>query len=137
MNGRSYDRATFQAATAAWDDGAFGWEWAEVRRIAGERGFLYPPAGSEHDDRDSDEPSQRAIIYAALRDNRSKVIGLVARSHSWSQVVDKIIGLEVRLREDADLSERDAEWDRERRPTYREAVQSIAAIVARIGESAP
>lgn len=132
----TYNRATFLAARTAWDSGQFGSEWAEIRRLAGEAGYLYPPSGNRHDDRDAEEPSQRAIVYAQLRDNPTELRRIVANSRSWSQVVDRIIGLETRLRQDAELSDRDAEWDRERRPSYREAVTSIAAILTRIGDSA-
>ena len=130
---RTVDRATYLAAQASWAD--FGADWMPLRRQATERGILFAPSGSRHDDREAESPSQRAIIYGALRDNPAELRAIVARSGSWSQVVDRIIGLESRLRQDAGDAERDAGWEREQAPTYREAVVSIAAIVRRIGES--
>lgn len=130
---RTFDRSTFLAAQASWAD--YGAEWMPLRRQAAERGMLFAPSGSRHDDREAESPSQRAIIFGALRDNPAELRAIVARSGSWSQVVDRIIGLESRLRQDAGDAERDARWERERVPTYAEAVTSIAAIVQRIGES--
>lgn len=132
---RTYDRDTFVRARAAWEEGEFGSAWSELRRLAWERGFPFPPAGTKWDDRDDPEPSQRAIIHRALVDRPRDTIATVARSRSWGQVVAGILQTEDRLREDADLVDREAEYDRTERPTYREAVMSIAGILERIEAS--
>lgn len=132
---RTYDRATFLAAQQAWDTGGFGWQWRRIREIASDRGMLFPPAGSRHDSRDAAEPSQRSIVWRALEDNPAELERIVRRSSSWSQVVDKIIGMESRLREDAGIVDGDAEWERGQLPTHREAVMSVARILARMDES--
>lgn len=131
----TYSRATFEEARAAWEDGRFGIEWEPYRRLAAERGYLYPPSGTRHDDRETETPSQRAIIHAAIEENPSELRRIVGRSRSWSQVVDQIIGLERRLGEDAELGERDARWERDHRPGYTEAVTAIKAVVDRIAAS--
>lgn len=131
----TYDRATFLAAQRAWAEGDFGPAWRRFRDLAAERGYLYPPSGTKHDDRDAENPSQRAIIWRAIEDNPGELERIVRRSRSWSQVVDGIIGLEDRLREDAGYVEREAAWDRDHRPTYREAVQSLGAILGRVADS--
>lgn len=135
---KTYDRTTFHAARNAWDDGEFGPEWEDIRRLAAERGFLYPPTGTRHDDREAENPSQRAIVYRALADNPNALRAIVLRSRSWQQVVDGIFGLEDRLRREAGEEERDAEWDRDHdddRLTYRESVTSLRSILRRIGDS--
>lgn len=131
---RTYDRATLQAAKEAWESGEYGWQWQRIRRIAAEQGFLYPPTGSRHDDRDSESPSQRAIIWRALEDNPRELEAIVRRASSWSGVVDRIIGLESRLRTDADYADRDREFDDDR-PTHVQAAMSLAAILTRISDS--
>ncbi len=130
---RTFDRATFQAAQKSW--AGFGWQWQEVRRIAASRGFLYAPNGSPDDDRDADQPSQRSIVWRALQDNPKATAAIVSRSSSWSQVVDRIIGLEERLRADADETQRDDEWSRRGDLTHRDAAMSLRQIMERIGNS--
>lgn len=135
---RTYDRATFDAARRAWVDGKYGRGWEPIRRIAAERGFLYPPSGTPDDDRDAEAPSQRAIIWRALQDNPDALRTIVSRSKSWNDVVDRIIGLEERLRRDADERLRDVEWDAEHeRPTHREAVMALGSVLGRLRDSLP
>lgn len=129
---RTYSRETFLAAKAAWDDGDFGWQWQPIRRIAAERGFLYPPSGSKHDDREVESPSQRAIVWRALEDNPSQLAKIVGRSRSWSDVVDQVIGLEATLRVDLTERDRDIAWEKASDPDHRESVMSLAAILERI-----
>lgn len=132
---RTFSRSDWLAAQEAWAEGDFGPAWSPLRELARNAGYIYPPAGTKHDDRDAGEPSQRAIVWRALEDNPTEVRRIVASSRSWSQVVDRIIGLEARLREDAGYRDRDAEYDRAERPTYTEAVTSIARILDRIEAS--
>lgn len=132
---RTFDRDTFLRAQAMWDDGSFGWRWQTIRRIAAARGFIFPPNGTQHDDRDADPPSQRAIIYRALHDNPTNVEVIVRRSTSWGQVVDGIIGLERRMADEADEADRDDAWSRKDEPTGRQAASSLKAILNRIGDS--
>lgn len=132
---RTYSRSDWHASQQAWDDGDFGYRWQAIRRLAADRGFIYPPSGSVHDDREAESPSQRAIVWRALEDNPRELERIVRRSHSWSQVVDGIIGLETRLRLDADDDEMAQKWERRDEPTEREAVQAIARVLKRIGDS--
>jgi len=133
---RTYSRADWLASQAAWDDGDFGYRWQAIRRIAADRGFIYPPSGTIHDDREVESPSQRAIVWRALEDNPGRLEQIVRRSRSWHDVVDGIIGLEDRLRLDADETQREADWERKDDATPRDAVMSIASILRRIGDSA-
>lgn len=130
---RTYSRADFLRSRQEWAD--FGREWEWLRKLAINGGMLFPPSGTKHDDRDVPEPSQRAIVYRALVDNPTELRRIVLRSKSWSQVVDGIFGLETRLRGDADDTQRDADWERERRASHRQSVMSLAAILQRIEDS--
>jgi hypothetical protein len=118
-----------------WESGDYGYRWQSIRRLAAARGFIFPPNGTQHDDRDSDPPSQRAIIYRALFDNPGLVEAIVRRSSSWGQVVDGIIGLERRMADEADEADRDGAWQRKDEPTGRQAASSLKAIIDRIVQS--
>lgn len=132
---RTYLPETFRAAKAQWDAGHFGSAWNRIRSIAATKGYIYPPTGSEHDDRDAAEPSQRAIVWRALQDNPRELERIVGRSSSWSQVVDGIFGLEARLAAGATERERDDGWNRKDEPNARQAAQSLGGIVERVAES--
>ena len=133
---RTYSRADWLGSQQAWDDGDFGYRWKTIRDIAAERGFIYPPSGSKHDDREVESPSQRAIVWRALEDNPRELERIVRRSRSWSQVVDLIIGLEERLRLDLTEREQVREWEESGEPTHRDAVMTLSQILGRIGDSA-
>lgn len=132
---RTYTPDVFRAARRQWDEGAFSWQWNRIRAIAATKGYIYPPNGSVHDDRESPEPSQRAIIWRALEDNPRELERIVGRSSSWSQVVDLIIGLEARLAAGVHERERDVEWERKNDPTPKEAATSLAGMFERVASS--
>ena len=133
---RTYSRADWEASRAAWDDGEYGYRWQAIRRIAADRGFIYPPSGTKDDDREVESPSQRAIVWRALEDNPTELERIVRRSRSWHDVVDGIIGLEARLRVDADEETQVDDWEREQLPDHRESVMALSSIMKRIGDSA-
>jgi hypothetical protein len=133
---RTYRREDWLASQRAWDDGEFGYRWQAIRRIAADRGFIYPPSGTIHDDREVEFPSQRAIVWRALEDNPREVERIVRRAWSWFDVVDNIIGLEARLRVDADEDGKVDDWEREQLPDHRESVMALSSILKRIGDSA-
>ncbi len=132
---RTYSRDAWLEAQALWDDGEYGYRWGTVRKLAKDRGFIYPPTGTIHDSREADNPSQRAIIYHALEDNPGNVEAIVRRSRSWSQVVDGIFGLEAQLAAGVAERERDEAWQRKDEPDGREATMTLKAIFDRIGDS--
>lgn len=132
---RTYDRSTFMAARAAWEQGDYGWQWQAIRRIAAERGFIYPPSGTAHDDREAEKPSQRAVVWRALQDNPGRLEAIVRRARSWNEVVERVIGLEASLRTDADYAERDEQWDRRDNADHRESVRTLGQILQRIEDS--
>jgi hypothetical protein len=135
VNGRTYSRDAFLEARALWESGEYGWQWQRIRRMAAERGYIYPPSGTRHDDREVESPTQRAIVWRALEDNPGKVEAIVQRATSWNQVVDQIIGMEARLARDAYDAERDIEWSRKDEPDGKQATLTLKAILNRIGDS--
>ena len=132
---RTYSRDDWFRAKAEWD--CYGPRWHGVRKMAADQGILFPPSGSAHDDRDAAEPSQRAIVWRAMQDNPSELARIIGRSRSWNGVIAGIIGLESRLREDADWRDRDTAADKDDQPTHREAVATLGAILRRIDDSRP
>ncbi len=131
---KTYSRDTFEKARQAWSDGEFDERWEPYRRAAGERGYLFPPTGSRHDDRDVERPSQRAVIWRAIDFSPEWLLTVVRHSSSWSQVVASIVAHDTALRDDADLDERGAEMDRAARPTRGEAMESLRSIMGRFGQ---
>lgn len=106
---RTFSRAEWDAASAAWREGEFGADtWAIVRRAAADRGMLYPPAGSRHDDIDAPHPSQRAIVYRAIDGNPARLMAVIAMSSTWSQVVDELMRSVNAMRDEADEAEIDS-----------------------------
>jgi hypothetical protein len=128
---KTYDRATYTAARTAWADGDFGPEWHELYRLAADHGYIYPPTGSKWDDVE-DAPSQRAIVYQAITDNPVELRRIMAHSHSWSDVVRQVIAFRGVLRDQADLFEADAEWEKRRDAKKAEATEVLGVILRRL-----
>ena len=105
---RTYTPGVWFAARAAWDDGSFGTEWSEVRRLSWNSGFPFPPAGGVTDDPEAAHPSPRAIIWRSLDDRPGPTADIVATSRSWSEVITRIIRVTTYLRAEADRRERAA-----------------------------
>ena len=131
---RTYSRDDWFRAKAEWED--FDYHWNTIRQLARDAGMIFPPSGTKHDDRDAENPSQRAIVYRALIDNPRELHKIIARCRSWNGVVASIIGLETRLRLDADDLERDVRFDKARDPDHIESAQALSSILNRIRESA-
>lgn len=130
---KTWSRDAFLEGREQWQD--FGWEWEWVKRLSTEWS-PYPPSGTKHDDRDAENPSVRAIVYRAMHDNPTELRRILGRVKSWNGVVASIIGLETRLRLDADDLERDVAFDRKAQPDHVESAQALAAILRRISDSA-
>lgn len=133
---RTFSRETFLESKAAWDGGEFGPEWHFYRQLAADRGFLYPPSGTRWDSFEDDQPSQRAMIYRAIDETPGLLADIIRKSHSWHDVIARLTQGRDSMREDADLRERQDRWDRQDEITPPQALQTIAAIVYRIKDSA-
>lgn len=129
---RTYRPADLAESRRRWAEGEFGVEWQPYRRLAAERGFIFPPEGSRWDSWEDDEPSQRAIVYRAIEDMPRLLSEAIRTSRGWGQVVARLMRDLARIREDAGLAERDAEWARAGQPTRREALESYAEITRRM-----
>lgn len=93
---RTYKADAFLKARDEWE--SFGPEWDRIRAAAAQSGYIFPPSGTELDDRDAESPSQRAIVYRALMDRPRETEAIVRRSSSWSEVVTRIFDSEARRR---------------------------------------
>jgi hypothetical protein len=131
---RSFSRSDWDASQAAWKDGEFSDEWKAVRHQAAMRGMIYPPEGTKWDSWEDDEPSQRAMLIRAIRESPSLLTVAVSRSRNWGEVVAYIIRRRDEWRDELNERERDAERRRDD-PSPRQSVQSIKAILNRIGDS--
>jgi hypothetical protein len=133
---KTYDRRTYAAARRAWAEGDFrDRRWRAVYRLAAERGYIYPPTGTVHDDRDDEQPSQRAIVYAAMCDQPVELERIMRRSSSWSAVVAQLITHVERLREDADRAQDDVDWERRGDPDPESAKKLVGSILRRAAEA--
>ena len=95
---RTFARAHWEAAQAAWVDGEFSPEWVAVRDLAVRYGILYPPNGSPDDSWDAAHPSQRAILIRAIRETPRLLADCIAHSTSWRDVIAKLGRRRDRLR---------------------------------------
>lgn len=133
MVSRTFSRADWEAASAAWHEGGYDRDtWYEVRRAAADRGMLYPPQGSPHDDVDDPRPSQRAIVYRALDATPRALLAIIARSSSWTQVVDALIRDARQRRDELDAAELEEERRAEaKRFAGRQAAPALLADIMR------
>lgn len=130
---RTYDRAVYVAARKAWTDGDFrDTRWHAIYRLAAERGYIYPPMGTVHDDREEEQPSQRAIVYAAMCDQPVELERIMRRSRSWSQVIAQLISHVDGLREDATRAQDDVDWEKRDHPPRGAVPEATIAILRRI-----
>jgi hypothetical protein len=135
---RTFSRADWSEASESWREGGFAADtWYRVRYAAACRGMLYPPAGGKGDDCDDPHPSQRAIVYRAIRDSPALLFGIIGRSSTWSQVVVALIHAVDAARADADIAEiaRDRQEETRRRNERTAAPQRIGEIMRRAAGS--
>lgn len=97
--------------------------------------MIYPPFGTRWDSWEDEEPSQFALVARAHWDTPETLMEAIAASHSWGQVVGRLIRDLDGRRQEADLRERDDAWRRRDEPDGRQALQNIAAIVSLIRDS--
>ncbi len=131
---RTYSRADWLAAQASWE--GFSPEWRELRHAMAMRGVIFAPAGSEFDSWEAGNPSQRAVLIRAIREQPTLLEGCAHGAKSWSDVIERLFRARDDWREEA--AEHEAELARlrlEEREVNREAMVRIADIVATIGAS--
>lgn len=111
MTTRTYSRADYQRAMTLWGD--FSPEWDEARRLAAERGILFPPSGTKWDSWEDDSPSQRAMLIRAIRETPTLLAACIRSSRTWSEVIEHLISERDDLRATV---RRQAEEDEAPRP---------------------
>lgn len=131
MSRRTYSRDQWNEAQGLWLD--FSDDWRPYRHQAAMRGMLYPPEGTRWDSWEDDEPSQRAMLYRAIRDTPKLLSEAIARAHSWGDVIAYILRRRDEWRDELDAKDR--EMARQLAPTRRSEVMSLKAIIQRIGDS--
>jgi len=134
---KTYSRDAFLEAKQLWLTGDFSLEWEPFRRLAADRGFIYPPDGTRWDSWDDEEPSQRALLIRAIRETPSLLRSCIVDSRTWGEVVRKLLAGRDRMREDARFTARDDAWERSFEPTNHESTQILADILQRIHDSDP
>jgi hypothetical protein len=134
---RTYRRDDLEASRREWADGEFSEAWEPYRKLAAESGFIYPPEGTKWDSWEDDEPSQRALLYRAIEDTPKLLRRAIAQSRNWSQVLTIVLRERDRMRDDADLADKDDGWERQDEPDGKQATSIIGAILGRIRESLP
>lgn len=133
---RSYSREDWNTAQLDWSERDFGPEWKLFRHEAAMRGILFAPSGDKYDSWDDDEPSQRALLFRAIRDTPVLLREAIDRSRTWGEVIAYVLRRRDEWRDE--LAERDREEARRRAEIEvgpRGATMSIKAILDRIGDS--
>ena len=97
---RTFSKADWNAAAAAWSAIDLGAEWLEVRRRAALRGMLWPPNGSKWDTWDDDQPSQVAILIRAIRETPAALLSCIDAASSWGEVIGRLIEIRDQWRAD-------------------------------------
>jgi hypothetical protein len=103
---RTYSRDHFLEARRLWDEGEFSDEWRDYRHAAAMRGFIYPPEGSKWDSWDEDEPTQRAVLIRAIREQPRFLMAAINLSRSWHEVIGQVIAANESAGVDVALAER-------------------------------
>lgn len=125
---RTFSRDHWESAQDAWRDGEFSAEWKPYRHEAAMRGILYPPEGTKWDSWDED-PSQRAMLIRAIRETPAMLHEAIARSRSWSDVIDYILRRRDEWRAELNRSATVTE------ATPGEAVRRLGEILSTIRDS--
>lgn len=129
---RTFTRADLDKARKLWAD--FSPEWEPYRKLAADGGLIYPPTGTKWDGWDDDQPSQRALLVRAIRENPTSLRRAIIGAPSWSVVLRRLIADRDSERDTIRLSERDAEWDRTRF-TDAQAIRRLGEIIDVIRDS--
>lgn len=137
MTTRTFNRVDWEASLDAWRDGRFDLStWRNVRHQAAMKGMIYPPTGEPEDSIEDAEPSQRAIVYRALRETPNLLTQAIDRASSWHGVVEFLLARITEWREEIELKERDERRRREAEtPSRREATETIGALFVKIADS--
>lgn len=97
---RTFTKETLDAADHQWAVGDFHHDWHRYRKLAADRGIIFPPTGDPTDQWNDRAPSQRASIYQAMDETPDLLEEVIGRSGSWYEVVGELVGWrQARIRE--------------------------------------
>lgn len=131
---KTYSREAWLEAQQAWKDAEFSSEWKPWRhKAAMECGIIYPPAGTKWDSWEDDNPSQRAILIRAIREQPGVLSGCFRGSKTWADVIAKLVRRRDEIREDQRYLLVCREADEV--PSHKDAAMTLKQIIARIEES--
>ena len=120
-------------AQASWKAGEpWASEWREWRHLAAtEAGIIDAPEGSQWDQWDDDEPSQRAILIRAIRETPDLLRSAIRAPgvRSWAAVCAVLVRGRDRIREAADDRDWLAEQERQDGPTKAQATTTIRRLL--------
>lgn len=89
-----YSRERWEAAQSSWQAGEpWSDEWREWRHLAAQHGIPDAPVGTQWDQWDDDQPSERAMLIRAIRETPTALRAAIldGRTHSWASVVAIVI----------------------------------------------
>lgn len=135
---KTYSRADWEAALDAWSEGQFSREWREIRHVMAMQGCIFPPAGDRFDSWEDAQPSQRAVLIRAIREQPTLLRRCLFGAKTWSDVIEKLLRARDDWREE--MAEREAELRAARlaeEPDYshRQSVMSVGEIIRRLTDS--
>ena len=137
--GPRISRERWDAAQAAWATGEYSTEWREWRHLAATKaGIVEAPLGTKWDNWGDDDPSERAILIRAIREDPSRLQAAILAPgvHSWAAVIAVMLRGRDERAEVIERDGRDEERRRANEPTPKQATYALREIMDIIGERA-
>lgn len=103
VNAPRYSRERWEVAQSSWRDGEpWSDEWRPWRHLAAEHGIPEAPDGTQWDQWDDDEPSERAMLIRAIRETPEALRAAIVDhgTHSWASVIAIVIRGRDSMRQD-------------------------------------
>ncbi|HEY3414126.1 MAG TPA: hypothetical protein VGM51_13885, partial [Armatimonadota bacterium] len=96
-------------------------------------GIVYPPTGTSLDSWEADNPSQRAVLIRAIREQPGLLSTCFRGSKSWGDIIAKLLRRRDEIREEQRAILVCQQVDEV--PSHREAASSLQQIIQRIADS--
>lgn len=128
---RTFTALQVKESRAAWDAGDFSTEWREWRHLAAmQAGIIAPPIGTKWDSWGDPEPSERAVLIRAIREQPAELRRILTteRVGAWSNVIALLVRGRDRRAEDIERAGRDDDRDRAGEITTRQAADTLRRI---------
>ena len=130
---RTYRLEDIERSRREWAD--FSDEWSDYRALAGRHGILFPPEGTKWDNWEDDEPSQRAILIRAIREQPRLLRRAIQANGvaSWSDVIERLLLGRDRIAIDVEQREYDWSVTKARRGAPSPIGDTLATIADSLG----